>query len=347
MPNRFLPDRTSRTVLLAGIALAVFLAGCADGSTDGRTPPGAAPTSSAAPPPPVFYVDPHSAAAEQVARWERTHRSGDAAMLRGISARPTARWLVDGTAPVTDQVEDFLAGAALAGQMPILVTHNLPQRDCGRQGFGGAGTAGAYQTWIRELAGGVRGRPVTVILEPGAVPDAVDGCVADVEGRLALLRDAVTVLKSTGSALVYLDAGHPGWVRDGAKLAAALTRAGIADADGFALNVANFVGTPENLRYGHRLSDALGGTTTFVIDTSRNGNGPYPAPTVAGAPSWCNPPGRALGAEPTTETGLDRVDALLWVKYPGESDGSCRPGEPETGVWWPEYALGLAARAGG
>ncbi|MFE0589375.1 glycoside hydrolase family 6 protein [Micromonospora echinospora] len=346
MRNSLRPGRT-RAVLLAGIVLTVLLAGCADGTTGGRTPYEAAPATptASAPPPPVFYVDPYSAAAEQVTRWERT-RGGDAATLRGISTRPTARWLVDGTTPVAEQVADHLAGAALAGQMPILVTHHLPQRDCGRQGDGGAGTAGAYQTWIRDLAGAVRGRPVTVILEPGAVPDAVDRCVTDVDGRLALLRDAVTVLKSTGSARVYLDAGHPGWVRDPAKLAAALTRAGIADADGFALNVANFVGTRENLRYGHRISDALGGTTTFVIDTSRNGNGPHPEPTVAGAPSWCNPPGRALGEEPTTETGLDRVDALLWIKYPGESDGSCRPGEPEIGVWWPEYALGLAERAG-
>ena len=59
------------------------------------------------------------------------------------------------------------------------------------------------------------------------------------------------------------------------------------------------------------------------------------------------PPGRGLGADPTTETGDDRVDALLWVKRPGESDGACRPGEPAAGQWYPEYALGLAQRQAG
>ena len=83
----------------------------------------------------------------------------------------------------------------------------------------------------------------------------------------------------------------------------------------------------------------------FVVDTSRNGNGPYPGDTVDGAPSWCNPPGRALGEPPTDNPGLPRVDALLWIKYPGESDGSCRPGEPEVGAWWPEYALDPARRS--
>lgn len=344
MPIGACSGRAGRAALLAGLTLTGFLAGCAGRTPDAPLTDRPAPPVSTVPLPPVFYVDPYSPATRQVTRWEHT-RADDAGTLRAIGDQPAAHWLVDSTAPVTEQVDDLLTRAARNGQTPVLVAHNLPGRDCGRGGSGGAGTAGAYRTWIRDLAAGVRGRPVIVILEPGGVADAVDRCVPDVEGRLALLRDAVAVLASTGNARVYLDAGHPGWVREPARLAAALTRAGIADADGFALNVANFFGTEENLRYGHRISDALGGRTTFVIDTSRNGNGPYPQPSVAGAPSWCNPPGRALGEQPTAEPGLDRVDALLWVKYPGESDGSCRPGEPELGVWWPEYALGLAERA--
>ncbi|WP_341717446.1 glycoside hydrolase family 6 protein [Micromonospora sp. FIMYZ51] len=341
-----MPPSSRRPALLVGIALAVLLAGC------GAEAAGQSPTEtssagrSAAPLPPVFYVDPGGAAGWQVTEWEREGRAEEAATLRRISTRPTARWLVGDSETVTEEVSDFLAGAKRSGQTPVLVTHNLPERDCGRQGSGGAESAEAYQDWIRRVARGVQGRPVMVIMEPGAVPDAVDRCVDDVEERLGLLRDAVAVLSSTGSAQVYLDAGHPAWIKDTDRLAAALGQAGVADADGFALNVANFIGTPQNVSYGHRISDALGGTATFVIDTSRNGKGPYPRETVRSAPSWCNPPGRALGADPTTDTGLDRVDALLWIKYPGESDGACRPGEPESGVWWPEYALGLAERAG-
>ena len=39
------------------------------------------------------------------------------------------------------------------------------------------------------------------------------------------------------------------------------------------------------------------------------------------------------------------ADAYVWVKPPGESDGTCRPGEPPAGQWWTAYALGLAQRA--
>ncbi|MEV0810904.1 glycoside hydrolase family 6 protein [Micromonospora sp. NPDC050200] len=329
----------------AGFVLTALLASCGGGAPE-RGADNSAPFSPP-PPPPVFYVDPDSEAAQEVDRWEHAGRAADAETLRRISTRPSAKWLVSGDAPVREEVDAYLTQATIAGQTPILVIHNVPDRDCGRQGSGGAATGQEYQRWIRELAGGIKGRPVSVVLEPGAVPDAVDRCVRNLKERLLLLRDAVAVLKSTGAARVYLDAGHPGWISDTALLATALRQAGVRDADGFALNVANFIRTQDNVRYGHRLSDALGGDVRFVIDTSRNGNGPAAGGTVDGAPSWCNPPGRALGEEPTDAPGLDRVDALLWVKYPGESDGACRPGEPERGVWWPEYALALARPAAG
>ncbi|MFC7549529.1 glycoside hydrolase family 6 protein [Plantactinospora sp. GCM10030261] len=332
--------------LAAAVCVAALLAGCgADPEPAG--PPVGQPTSTAAPPapPPIFYVDPDGAAARQVDEWQRAGRAADADLLLRISTRPSATWLVGGPDPVTERVDGLLTRATVAGQIPVLVVHNLPGRDCGHRGSGGARDAGEYQRWIRDVARGVEGRTVTVILEPGGVPDAVDRCVKDVSERLSLLEDAVTVLKSTGRARVYLDAGHPRWIKDTAKLASTLRRAGVAEADGFALNVADFIRTEDNVRYGHRLSDALGGSTRFVVDTSRNGNGPVAGDSVNGAPSWCNPPGRALGAEPTEAPGPDRVDALLWVKYPGESDGACRPGEPEHGVWWPEYALDLARNA--
>ncbi|MGC5030285.1 glycoside hydrolase family 6 protein [Micromonospora sp. DT229] len=325
-------------VAAAGVALALLLGGCSDQPTPQPVPPEV--VGSALPPAPsVFFVDPNNPAEAAARRQASRGRTAEAEALRAIGSRPTAKWLTGG--PARDVVDAFLGQAAIAGQTPILVVHNVPQRDCGRQGEGGARTGAEYQSWIREVAAGIAGRPVIVIVEPGALPDAVAGCVRDVEGRLALLRDAVAVLASTGTARVYLDAGHPGWIADVEALAAGLRRAGVEEADGFALNVANFERTESNVTYGHRISDALGGETRFVIDTSRNGNGPHPAAKVEGAPSWCNPPGRAVGEDPTAQPGLPRVDALLWIKYPGESDGDCRPGEPASGKFWPEYAISL------
>jgi endoglucanase len=120
-------------------------------------------------------------------------------------------------------------------------------------------------------------------------------------------------------------------------MASRLRAAGVADAQGFFLNVSNFVSNSENAGYGAQVA-ALTGGKHFVIDTSRNGLGP------AADGDWCNPPGRALGLRPGDYTGVSRQDANLWIKRPGESDGSCHGG-PAAGQWWADYALGLAQRA--
>ena len=66
----------------------------------------------------------------------------------------------------------------------------------------------------------------------------------------------------------------------------------------------------------------------FVVDTSRNGQGPWtpPAGVYPDPQDWCNPPARGLGTRPTAATGVPGLDAYLWVKVPDESDGSCTRG---------------------
>jgi endoglucanase len=101
-------------------------------------------------------------------------------------------------------------------------------------------------------------------------------------------------------------------------------------------------------------------TTHFVIDTSRNGQGPWtPLVTYPDAQDWCNPPDRGLGLRPTANTGLALLDAYLWIKIPGESDGQCTRGlgptgtvdpewgivDPAAGAWFPEMALDLVHNA--
>ena len=98
----------------------------------------------------------------------------------------------------------------------------------------------------------------------------------------------------------------------------------------------------------------------FVVDTSRNGQGPWTTTTAyPDKQDWCNPPGRGLGLRPTADTGTDLVDALLWVKTPGQSDGQCNRGisgsttdpewggivDPAAGNWFARQALQLAQLA--
>ena len=47
------------------------------------------------------------------------------------------------------------------------------------------------------------------------------------------------------------------------------------------------------------------------------------------------------GEKTTSRTADPLVDAYLWVKRPGESDGTCKGG-PKAGQWWASYALALA-----
>jgi len=288
-----------------------------------------------------LYVDPQSPAALQARRWREQGRAADAAAMARLAKRPTAVWMADG-AEVVARVREAAEKAAQAQRTALLVAYHVPGRDCGSYSAGGSGSAAAYRAWVRGFARGIGSRRATVILEPDAIPQAVaDDCLA--EGakaeRYALLRDAVRTFAALPNTSVYLDAGNPGWVRPVGRLVGPLRQAGIARADGFALNVSNFYRTGHVIKYGRALSRRLGGAH-FVIDTSRNGNGPS-LQDDAGGPKWCNPPGRAIGRSPTTRTRQRKVDAYLWVKQPGASDGSCRAGAPPAGHWWPEYALEL------
>ena len=143
--------------------------------------------------------------------------------------------------------------------------------------------------------------------------------------------------------------------------------------------------------YAQNMGDAVA-STHFVIDTSRNGKGPNNMQTYAAAPynqsssvvsklasgNWCNPPASGVGVRPTAKTGVPLLDAYLWVKIPGESDGQCdaaggvrawdytaytQPGwptdaasqqlfdplwglnDPAAGAWFPQQALQLAQEA--
>lgn len=189
------------------------------------------------------------------------------------------------------------------------------------------------------MAKGIGDRAATVILEPDAVLHLVDGCTPEKfhEERYDVLSGAVAKLKSLKNTTVYLDAGNAGWGNPD-QIHEPLKWAGIDQADGFSVNVSNYYSTEESIAYGKQLSAKVG-DKPFVVDTSRNGNGPYTGGDAE--ERWCNPPGRALGETPTIKTADPLVDAYLWVKRPGESDGECKGG-PKAGAWWEDYAVKLA-----
>ncbi len=284
-----------------------------------------------------LYLEPTGSAARQADAWQGS-RPGDAELVRWIAGQPQGLWLGEWHRDVRSVVARRMRASRAAGTVPVLVIYNIPDRDCGQHSGGGAPDGPAYLAWIEQVAAGIGAGPATVVLEPDALGHLACLPRRARSERTALMAAAVDVLTRQGGTAVYIDGGNPGWVSAGA-MSRRLRSAGVARARGFALNVSSFETTERVAKYGRAISRRTGGSH-FVVDTSRNGNGPDPA----GA--WCNPPGRALGSAPTTQTGDPLIDAFLWVKRPGESDGTCNGGPP-AGTWWPEYALGLARAAQG
>jgi len=366
-----------------------------------------------------FYVPvPESGAVAQAWELLKSRDLPDARKLIALVTTPHAVWFSSGTpGEVKLAVHQAVETAEFEHRVPVLVAYNLPYRDCAQYSVGGATDTVAYEAWIDGFAQGIGKSKAVVILEPdglGLIPynttinGVAEWCkptVTDSAGnsipapgaspvdRYAQINYAVDSLEGHAArASVYLDAGHSAWLGVG-EAAYRLTKAGVARAQGFFLNVSNYQLTSDSIQFGTWVSDALAApsgapswafdssgnfhfdwlpsqydpatnytavnyspayaatvtagiqsfmgsavaTTHFVIDTGRNGQGPLNAAPYALAPynqsasvigglnggDWCNAYGAGAGLRPSANTGVALLDAYLWVKVPGESDGSC------------------------
>jgi endoglucanase len=290
----------------------------------------------------TLYTDPNSDVATQARIWANAN-PGDAALMDRLASTPMSGWFGDFSGNISSAVSSYVSDASAIGQIPVLVAYNIPERDCGGYSSGGATSATAYETWISQFATAIGSRHAIVDVEPDALAGMDCLSSSDQQTRLQLLSYAVKTLRADPNVSIYLDAGHYNW-QSVSTMASRLEGADIAQATGFSLNVSNFETTGNSISYGDSIS-SLVGNKHFVIDTSRNGNGPD------SADDWCNPNGMAFGQSPTLNTGNSLVDAYLWIKDAGESDGQCGPDQegtsaPAAGVWWPEYALMLGQNAG-
>lgn len=261
----------------------------------------------------------------------------DSRMTTVVAGRAQAFWATDylKADKVRTAVRTYANRAAKKKRTPVVVAYAIPDRDCGQHSAGGFDST-TYRKWISQLASGLTGKRAMVVLEPDALA-MLDRPGCDVADRTSLLRYAARKLKAAG-VWTYLDAGHSGWVAP-STMAARLKSAGISSARGFATNVASFQPTADETTRGTLLLTELKALRVtgkkFVIDTSRNGA------TVPNG-EFCNPLAARIGRKPRIVNQAN-LDAYLWVKHPGESDGPCNGG-PAAGQWWPDGARALLGK---
>ena len=395
-----------------------------------------------------FVPPPPDGSRQQVRELLESGRVTDAALVAREVTTPQAVWFTDGTPrQVRADVSTVTRRAARMRTVPTLVVYNVPGRDCSQYSSGGAGSDAAYRAWVDGFAKGLKkDQRIVVVVEPdglanlpsdcpgaypgqdvGTFPNPAPGTLT--AGRVADIAYAGrTIRRANREALVYLDSGHSAW-HSVADSTARLAAAGVADVQGFSLNVSNYQWTPNLSQYGTWISSCLAlhpdaATTTptdcsdqyysggpangfqgpaldpqqqwsttaadptastagiesryaaelaaaevepsarFVVDTSRNGRGPWVPAAGSGYPdaqTWCNPPGRGLGDRPQASPApaYPQLDAYLWIKTPGQSDGQCNRGvagsttdpewggdtDPAAGAWFERQALELARLA--
>ncbi|MDA9047827.1 glycoside hydrolase family 6 protein [Hellea sp.] len=247
-----------------------------------------------------------------------------------IFEKPVSFWYGERNGKEMEQIDYSLQRLLrrTAPQLPVLVVYNMPNRDIGQYSKGGAKTRESYLNFLQSFADGIGNSKPILIYEPDSLTHTGDMSTEDASSRMSLMKEGLQLLTDNCEALVYIDIGHSNWLSP-EEAANLLNKVSNDKVRGFAVNVSNYRTTDESMEWSLKLCEHRP-RDFFVIDTSRNGNGPH-------GNEWCNPPGRSVGQEPSCDTGEEQCDAFLWIKIPGESDGKLNNG-PRAGRFWGEMA---------
>ena len=279
------------------------------------------------------------------------------------------------------------------------VVYNLPERDCSANASNGElnsgnGGVGRYKAQYIDAIAAAFYRysdlRIIAIIEPDSLPNmATNMQVTRCQIASEMYREGVSYAIRTLAmphVSLYLDVAHGGWLGwddNRGKIAQifseVLNRAGGSQLiRGFVTNVANYSplrrANPDplpdsyyqwnpardELTFVQKLAETFAAygiqNRNFIIDTSRNGN---PASRQTWG-SWCNIAQGGIGERPQAAP-VPGVDAFLWVKIPGESDGvseqgaprfdlSCQSqdsllGAPQAGEWFHDHLMNLIQNA--
>ena len=272
--------------------------------------------------------------------------------LEKIAAQPEVQRLSiysegGGPGAIFDQAEKIFCHnmSADPGSIPIINTYFLHPATAPCPNASELDAIGpTFRRQVDETAQATDQRPAVLLLELDAIGSSQ--CIAHAGGLSvweADLRYEVDTLAALPHTVIYMEGGYS----DGNSVsytAQVLNAIGVGRIRGFYTNDTHLNWTIKEVAWAEQISKLTHGAH-FIVNTAQNGNGPklnaYPA--SEGVENLCNPPGRALGPKPTTNTGFADVDAFMWTHVPGNSSG-CGAGPPAS-VFWVKRAIGLAARA--
>lgn len=282
---------------------------------------------------------------ELAERWKTSDPLGSR-LMAAVAKYPNCDWIGEYNGRPGEAVDRMLDASGDA--LRVFCLYAIPDRDLGAYSAGGMDDAKAYRAWVDDFARAIGGRLCLGVIEVDALPMAPDMTEEGRTLRCELVAYAVDRLTDAGMKC-YIDAGDSAW-EPASKMAPLLRAAGVERAAGVALNFAHTEYLSEEVIFLQELRRELGlRNLRAIIDTSRAGRGRYrKLPTDPDNAGWCNPAGRGVGERPTLRPHVSLVnagvDALVWGKRVGSSDGPCRGG-PKAGSLWPEYARELAYNA--
>ena len=227
---------------------------------------------------------------------------------------------------------------------------------------------------------------VVAVIEPDSLANLVTNlnvqkCANAESTYKACVTYALQQLSSVG-VYSYMDAGHAGWlgwpanIQPAATLFAQMYQSANSSKfiRGLATNVANYnaltAASPDPITQGDPNYDeshyinalgpmlaSAGFPAQFIVDQGRSGQQNLRQQWG----DWCNIKGAGFGIRPTTNTGYSLIDAIVWVKPGGESDGTSNSSSPrydptcslsdatqpapEAGTWFQTYFQTLVSQA--
>ncbi|RPD66446.1 cellobiohydrolaseII [Lentinus tigrinus ALCF2SS1-7] len=343
------------------------------------------------------YLSPYYAA-EVAAAAANISDSSLKSKAASVANIPTFTWL-DSVSKVPDlgtYLSDASALQKSSGnkQLVQIVVYDLPDRDCAAKASNGEfsiadGGEQKYYDYIDQIVAQIKQFPdvrVVAVIEPDSLANLVTNlnvqkCANAEATYKACVTYALNQLASVG-VYMYMDAGHAGWlgwpanINPAAQLFAQMFKSANSSpfVRGLATNVANYnalsAASPDPITQGDPNYDELhyinalgpmlaqqGFPAQFVVDQGRAGQQNLRQQWG----DWCNIKGAGFGTRPTTNTGSSLIDAIVWVKPGGESDGTSNSSSPrydstcslsdatipapEAGTWFQTYFETLVSKA--